>query len=796
MKCLIVAEKPDMARQIVRALYQENWSNFNGYYECDKYVITYSFGSLYNLYDIDDYLRRDKTKWNLEEIPFIPSIYKYKPKNTKDEKNQISIIANLIKRKDIDLVVNSGDADEVGTKIISQLINYNNPTKKKVKRLWLQDQSDVNIRIQINNLRDIEEFKNYEESAYARECIDWIFGINYTRALSLKASESGKKILLPTGRVLNSIVKFIYDRKIEQENFISKKYFNIGLNLDGEEEELILKDALYKEEEIQEVLKLITNLNSGNIFVSNIKKEINTKRPKKLFSMTTLLNAANRNLKINNKDTKLALQGLYESGYVTYPRTDTEYIAENSKNKVNKILEKFKELGEKVEFKDSKNIFDDTKIGSHEAIIPTLKFPDVTKLKEKEKNIYNMIKNRFLANFCTEDCKVEYTYVTISNSNSDKIAEIKGIFIRQLGHLKYENFIKEIKIRDYQKGDRLKGTYSNNLLETKPLANVNIEELNKYLVNPFLKEYESEEERYKDILKGVEIGTVATRIDIIENAKEYGYINEDRGIYTITNKGRYYIETSEKLGMILGTQFNAEIGMYLKSILNEEMSREEILEVAEKMVVETISKAKNIKVEGYDEKREKIAECPECKGEILESAKAFFCQNFKEKKCSFVINKDNNLIANCGKKLIGTMVKSLCNKKYVKVTGMTSKKGNKFDALIKYEITDKGVNLAFTSEEEQGVKPIGFCPRCNGKIEEGPKNFYCSNFKENQCKFSIWKENKFLNDKGIKVNKKLVSGLLNGGVKVSNLESKNGKLYSATLTLEDTGSFVNIKFNF
>lgn len=799
-KKLIIAEKPDISRTIQRALYNEKWNKFNGYAESENYICTNCFGDLFELYSLDDYFNREKSSWNLDEIPFIPNIYKYNIKNNSGVKEQVKIIDDLIKRNDVDIIINAGDADAEGNRLVNQMINYSlnkNKLNKNVMRLWFTDQSEPSIRQDIRNIRPISEYANYDNQATARLKIDWAIGINYSVALTLIASSEKSKVTLRQGRVLGTIVKFIYDRYKEQEKFIPENYFNISLVLNDEDKSnIVVKGSIFKEEEQLKALSIMNSLNTGNIYISKVEKNNKKKYPKNLFSLTTLQNTVNKKFKLSSKEVLSSAQKLYEKGFITYPRTSSEYLATNSSNKVKATIEAYKVKYNNISFKETKHLFDDSKVDSHEAIIPTAKIPN--DLSGNEKVVYEVIRNRFLANFAVDECVIEETSIIISNSyDKEYAAEIKGTKILKKGFLEFEDIIKEVIVPDYKEGDRVDGTYVLNSCVTKAPANVTPSELNNFLESPTSKEEESADDKYKKILEGLEIGTVATRADIIENAIKYNYIEEKKGVYVITKLGIYFIETAEQLGLLMDVNQNVTIGRYLKAVFNGKITKEQCVDTIEKFVTNNIMKAKKLKVEEFVREEEKIADCPICKKNILEGNKVFYCEGIKDKSCDFSIFKNDIFLTSKGKTVTKSLVKALITKRIVKVSGLKKKDNSGlYDAYIKIYKNGNYYNLKFADKEDIPQINFGTCMRCGKEILRNDKAYYCSGFRdENKCTFTLWKSNKFLEEKGIKLSESNYKALLKGKkVLIKGIKSKDGNAeYNANLYIEDTGTFVNYK---
>ncbi|MGO0862677.1 DNA topoisomerase, partial [Clostridioides difficile] len=161
---------------------------------------------------------------------------------------------------------------------------------------------------------------------------------------------------------------------------------------------------------------------------------------KKLFSLDKLQNKLSKDLKLSADKSLKIIQNLYEKGYVTYPRTNTEYLAESEKEKIEKLISIHDSENRILEMKDKKSIFDDTKIESHSAIIPTEKLPK-DDLDSIETSVYNIIKNRFICNFLKEQTLLEETITTLEFGEHE--IKFKGTVIKKLGYLAYENDLKE-----------------------------------------------------------------------------------------------------------------------------------------------------------------------------------------------------------------------------------------------------------------------------------------------------------------------------------------------------------------
>lgn len=688
MKKLIIAEKPSVAKELMKCL--KKCTKTKDYYENQEYIITSVFGHILELYKMDDY--NDEYKiWNIDDLPFFPKNFEWKLKKQNGIKERYNLIKELISRKDVDIIINCGDNDREGEVLVNNIIYYifkKLKIEKKVKRILLPDLAQSTILKELNNLRDIEQTENWYKEGLARTYVDWLYGINYSRFVSLKTKDK-----FPVGRVIVPTVKFIYDREMEIKNFKEKKYFQIeGTITKGDKEVKVEFDEKYiieenKRENLKKQLEeKIKDLKGKNTIVKDIDEKEIVKKPKKLFSLKTIQNYMFNKYKIKLSKTLDYAQTLYEKTYTSYPRTNSEYLTNEEKEKISKIIEKIQKNENKdIIMKEDKRIFDNTKVESHSAIIITGIVPKNGELTEEENKFYLAIKNRFLANFCREECIVNEQTIKIEIENTDFKTKIKGTSIKQKGYLQFENDLTEKEIPNFAKGEILNIDFKIAEKKTSPPGKVTEAELNNFYENPFKKQEQDEttDEDYIAIMKGTEIGTVATRAGIIEKVKNDGYVISNKNNLQITDKGIKLIEVLNQLGINLYKEKTAEIGEELKDIYNNQKSIDDILTKVKQEIKLGMNKDKEI--EEY--KSQSIGKCPICNSNIYENSKSYYCENWKE--CGFSIWKQI-----CGKKINELIVKELLERGMTqKMKGFKSKSGKKFEAGLILE--DNKVKLKF-----------------------------------------------------------------------------------------------------
>ncbi len=712
MATLIIAEKPSLGRNIAAGI--GKMQKHDGYLEGGGYIITWAFGHLFSLCDIETYTGSPSKRWRLEGLPCIPRQFKFELKHDGDGKidpgvkKQFAIIKSLCRRPDVDTVVNAGDADREGEIIVrlcvGNALGAKGLAEKQFMRLWLPDQTPQTVRAALAEMKPETEYDRLANEGYARTYIDWLYGVNLTRYATIRAGS-----LLRVGRVIVPIVRAIYERDMEIRNFVPEKYYSVTSKTehDGVPIELTSKKKFHPNE-YEKALAYAESLNAVPARVKSVSEKRETLNPGKLYSLSKLQNVLGKKYKMSMKESLDIVQSLYEKGYLSYPRTNSEYLATAEQSKVKDIIAICKNLGYNVEFKFKKSIFDDAKIESHSALTPTYKIPDKTKLTEREMQVYSTVFRRFVAVFCAEECVVMKTTVKLDCGDGTESFTLKGTVMLEKGWTRYDDYTTKDKLLPkLSEGDEIAVAFAPTEKETQPPKHYTIETLNAYLKNPFRddkkskssKKHDEEEEEadtpenddaeYKAMLSGLELGTEATRTGIIDNARKSGYIALTKDVYTILPMGEYMIESLSRMGIGMDKYKTAEVGMSLKKVYRGECEIADSVAVAEREIRSIFESNTEftpspppgaVKDNPEEGSGVEVGKCPLCGCPVTHRKFRFACEKHGD-GCDFSIGGKI-----CGVTVTDEMMsRMLTTGTSGLIKGFTSKNGKLFDAELQLE---------------------------------------------------------------------------------------------------------------
>ncbi|MGO5074838.1 type IA DNA topoisomerase [Clostridium sporogenes] len=606
MSKLLLAEKPSVARNIGEALGCK--TRKNGYLEGNGYIVTWAFGHLLTLYDCKDYDPK-LALWSFENFPYIPKEFKYKIKNDGKNRNvvdpgakkQLEIIKELINREEVEEIISATDYDREGELIALLIFNYLK-ANKPIYRILINEWTPTEIKKGLKDLKKNEEMINLQDAGVSRQLADWVIGINFTSIATMKYTR-GKGNLLNIGRVLMPTLKIIYDREMEIKNFKVEEFYELEATFKNEKGEYKGKFFYEKKEKfpnkkIMEKLKAEIKDKSGLVTEKNV--EIKKENPPSLFNLSNLQGYITSKYKGFTADKVLKVsQSLYEKKYITYPRTESTALEESIKDKAKKVLEVLKnDLPFKAEivFNTSKKVFNNAKVESHSAIMPTYIIPK--NLTPDERLVYDAVKNRFISQFMKE-AQYENTEIvtTVLGENYERLFKTKGKILKAKGWLKlYKEKKKDELLPPIEKDDEVEMKSLKIISKkTKPPAHHTEKTLLKAMetCGKNTKQTEDNEEE-SNILYGYSIGTAATRAETINKLKYAGYITPKGKSLLITDKGTKLIETFP-IRELLDTDYTGKLEKKLYDMEKGKFKREDFLKEIFNFTVNGVNKIKNIR---------------------------------------------------------------------------------------------------------------------------------------------------------------------------------------------------------
>ena len=593
-KNILITEKPSVAMEFAKVL-NINTTRKDGYLEAENWIITWCVGHLVTMSYPEKYDEKLKL-WRLDTLPFIPKEYKYEV--IPNVEKQFNIIKTLLLRDDVSTIyvaTDSGREGEYIYRLVEQMIGVKG---KDRKRVWIDSQTEEEIKRGIREAKDLKEYDSLSDSAYLRAREDYLIGINFSRLLTIiygrrAAKELNEdKISISVGRVMTCVLGMVVQREKEIRNFKKIPYYKIVGEF-GEKEksfkaEWKVTDSSSKVDSIKlynqsgfkkenDAKDFIKELQGKKAIVKEVKKSKQKENAPLLFNLAEIQNECTKRFKIKPDETLEIIQNLYEKKLVTYPRTDARVISTAvakviSKN-LNGIAKCFRDdeiqgyLDKMIKEKYSTNLIktkyvNDSKITDHYALIPTGQgFENYDKLPDLQKNIYKLIVKRFLAIFYppAEFNKISVT-IQIQNDKYQEEFGVSGKVCLKQGYLEVLKNKEEAKVK--KESTDIEQKVENNTDKTKDdednldiLAQIKkgqeLEVLNyeikeaqtnpptRYNSGSIILAMENagkliEDEELREQIKGAGIGTSATRAEIIKKLEKIQYIQINNKTQIIT----------------------------------------------------------------------------------------------------------------------------------------------------------------------------------------------------------------------------------------------------------------------
>ncbi len=785
MKTLVIAEKPSVAQDIVRALTATagKFEKHDEYFESDAYVVSSAVGHLVEIQAPEEFDVK-RGKWSFANLPVIPPHFDLKPVDK--TKTRLNAVVKLAKRLDVDKIINACDAGREGElifRLIEQYAGGAKPLGKPVSRLWLQSMTPQAIRDGFGNLRTNAQMQPLADAARCRSEADWLVGINGTRAMTAFNSRDGGFFLTTVGRVQTPTLSVVVEREEQIRKFISRNYWEIHATFNAQagaypakwfnpawkknpDDAELKADRVWNAREAQEIADLVRGMPAT---VTEESKPTSQASPL-LFDLTSLQREANGKFGYTAKTTLSIAQSLYERHKaLTYPRTDSRNLPEDYVPVVKSTFEMLADSGMRHlaphaltalnnnYIKPTKRVFDNAKVSDHFAIIPTLQAP--SGLSEAEQKIYDLVVKRFLAVFFpSAEYQVTTRITTVATPAASHNFKTEGKVLVKPGWLAIYGKEAAEEVADAKDGDK-----GQNLVPVQPNEKVHGNPVDpkglktkppaRYSEATLLGAMEGagktvEDDELREAMQEKGLGTPATRSSIIEGLVAEKYMLREGRELIPTAKAFQLMTLLRGLGVeeLSKAELTGEWEYKLAQMEQGKLKRETFMAEIAAMTERMVKKAKE-----YD--RDTIpgdyatlaAPCPNCGGIVRENYRRYTCmgKTGNEDGCGFSFGKSP-----AGRTFEPVEVEQFLRDKHIgPLDGFRSKAGWPFTAemIIKFDDETKNYKLEFDfgddkAGEESGElidfsaqETLGPCPKCGagagdsngGSVFEHGKNYVC-----------------------------------------------------------------------
>ncbi|MFZ9263841.1 MAG: DNA topoisomerase III [Polynucleobacter sp.] len=770
-KALIIAEKPSVAADIARAL--GGFTKHEDYFESDEFVVSSAVGHLLEIAAPDAYEVK-RGKWSFANLPVIPPHFDLRP--IAKTEARLKVLQKLIKRKDINRLINACDAGREG-ELIFRLIAQHTKAPQKIERLWLQSMTPQAIRDGFTKLRSDEELHNLANAARCRSESDWLVGINGTRAMTAFNSKSGGFFLTTVGRVQTPTLSIVVEREELIRKFISRDYWEVTA-------EFICAAGIYQGKWFDPKFKkeskdtaadpekkdnrLWSEAAAASIVAACHDKsgkvteesKPSTQAAPQLFDLTSLQREANARFGFSAKNTLGLAQALYEKHKVlTYPRTDSRALPEDYLPTVTSTLEMLADSSDNYYpfasqilnnswVKPNKKIFDNSKISDHFAIIPTLQAPK--NLSEPEQKLYDLVVRRFMAIFFPA---AEFKVTT-------RITEVSGHLFKTDGKILTSPGWLAVYGKSIQDDKELVAVAPNEKVQTESVSPVALKTKPpaRYTEATLLSAMEGagkliDDDDYREAMSEKGLGTPATRAAIIEGLLAEKYMVREARELIPTAKAFQLMTLLRGLGVEELTQpaltgnWEHKLALMEKGQIDRNTFMQEIAQITQRIVKRAKEYDSDTIPGDYADLQ---TPCPHCGGLVKENYRRFACE-----KCGFSISKIPG-----GRAFEYDEAEALiANKEIGPLQGFRSKMGRPFAAIIKLvaipeddkDYPNAGFKLEFDFGNSQdddteevdftGQTALGACPKCSGAVYEHGMKYLCERSvgPSKSCDFSTGK---------------------------------------------------------
>jgi len=708
-KTLIIAEKPSVGRDLARVLpgpfekKKTGGEKTERSLEGPEHIISWAVGHLVQLAEPDEYDEKFK-KWRMADLPIVPDRFKLIVRDERSKK-QMDVVKALMKRDDVDVVINACDAGREGELIFAYLYEKA-ACKLPVKRLWLSSMTKDAMQEAFAQLREGSELELLEAAARSRSEADWIVGMNATRAatIRLRSSFDGAVSL---GRVQTPTLAILTRREEEIRAFVPEKYWLVDAAFEASGarryEGRYHAGAKPRLPEAGEAEAIAAAVRDGQGEITKLEKTTRKERAPLLYDLTSLQREANNRFGFSARRTLGAAQRLYEEHKaLTYPRTSSRYLPSDMVPELKSIAG---HVGRHPEYAAASafvreldvlplgRVVDDAKVTDHHAIVPTNTEHNLGVMNDDDRRIYDMVTRRFLAVFhpeaVFENTRVETTVAEHIFRTRGKVLVVPG-WRGVYGELPEGGggSDEEDEGRDQQLPKLEKG-------ESADVRDVMVLEKEtqpprRYSDASLLGAMETagklvDDDEAAEAMKEAGIGTPATRAAIIERLIDVGYVERDGRALVPTEKGMNVIRL---LGEhpLTSPALTGEWEHRLAKIEEGKDSRKDFMADIAKFAGATVgeldAKLKDVRIP-----RANLGPCPVCGRDIVENRKGYSCWSRDDPGCGFVIWK-----AKAGKTMPPAVVRELVQtgRTAKQVTGFKGRSGRSFRAKLALMQNEEG----------------------------------------------------------------------------------------------------------
>ncbi|MFZ4758890.1 MAG: DNA topoisomerase III, partial [Burkholderiaceae bacterium] len=744
-KALIIAEKPSVAADIARAL--GGFTKQGDFFESDDYVLSSAVGHLVEIAAPEQFEVK-RGKWSFAHLPVIPPHFDLKPIDKSADR--LKLLTRLIKRKDVDALINACDAGREG-ELIFRLIVQHAAARQPTRRLWLQSMTPNAIREGFAQLREDRQMMPLADAARCRSEADWLVGINGTRAMTAFNSRDGGFYLTTVGRVQTPTLAIVVEREERIRKFVARSYFEVKATFgaragtyEGRWFDPAFQrnpaDADLRAERIWDEAKARSIVADCEGKPGTVTEESrpSTQAAPALFDLTSLQRDANGRFGFSAKTTLSIAQALYEKHKVlTYPRTDSKALPEDYVSTVHQTMEMLGDVPPYGQFSrqvlkndwikpQNKRIFDNSKISDHFAIIPTLQAPKA--LSDAEQKIYDLVVKRFLSVFFPS---AEFRITTRITTVETHAFKTEGKVLVSAGWLAIHGreAVEQKSGKDAEEGagtlvavapDEIVATevIEALALATRPPARFNEATLLSAMEGAG-KLVDDEELREAMGTKG--LGTPATRAQVIEGLINESYLIREGRDLIPTAKAFQLLTLLRGLGVAeltmpeLTGEWEHKLSQMERGLLDRDAFMRQIAEMTEHIVARAKGYGPTDVPGDYATLHEA---CPRCASVVKENYRRFACT-----ACDWSITKSPS-----SRLLEPVEAEQLIRDRTIgPLHGFRSKMGRPFSAILKLVEPDWKLEFDFGqsdgSDDDEPVdfseqSTVGACPRCQSRVFE------------------------------------------------------------------------------